>query len=283
MQLIKSQEELQGFLDDLRSRQATLGFVPTMGALHQGHVSLVQRALQENDACIASIYVNPAQFNDPKDFECYPRQEGSDIHTLAQASCTAVFLPEYSTIYPKGNTASTEVHYEVAQGLEGKHRPGHFSGVVAVVRRFFELIAPDRAYFGLKDYQQYLVIRAMAAELNMGIDIVGCETVRDPDGLAMSSRNQLLREQDRTTALHISATLREVKAAYSKGERKGLAALGRKLLQGCNGLDLEYFEVLDAKSLRPMEHSAEAQKDEVVALVAARVGGIRLIDNMRLC
>lgn len=281
MQVFESSSALLSYVNTQRSLGHSIGFVPTMGALHEGHTSLISRALKENESVVCSIFVNPTQFNDPNDFERYPRQIEVDLAKLEAAGCQAAFTPNVLEVFPESDPHTYKLG-QVAERLEGSKRPGHFNGVASVVKRLFELVQPDKAYFGLKDYQQFLVIKAMVAQYGLPVHIVGCETVRDPDGLAKSSRNQLLSPGQRKEALHLSKSLIKVKEAFLGGITEGLEAIGVEYLDGHPELDLEYFEVADPDTLAHIGNAPIASDRGAVVLVAARTGDVRLIDNMLL-
>ncbi len=264
-----------------RGRSGSVGFVPTMGALHQGHISLIKRSKAENSLTVCSIFVNPSQFNDPRDFERYPRQHEADTAMLENAGCDILFSPSAETVYPGPDTHTYRLG-PVAERLEGRFRPGHFNGVASVVKRFLEMIRPDRAYFGLKDYQQYLVVRHLTEEYKIQTEIIGCETVRDPDGLAMSSRNKLLSPTDRRKALELFKSLSAAKDAVKRGEKSGLKSIGENYFIGSEKPRLEYFEIADGETLKPIGDGDISRIAHPVALVAAHVNGVRLIDNMAL-
>lgn len=265
------------FIDSAKDK--SVGFVPTMGSLHDGHLSLVRKSLSENGVTVASIFVNPTQFNDSEDFERYPRQYEADQNLLGETGCDVLFLPSVKEIYPQPDQTTYDLG-EVAKVLEGRHRPGHFNGVASVVRRLFEIVRPDRAYFGLKDYQQYLVIKALNEKLDLGVEIVGCDIVRDSDGLAMSSRNQLLSRDEKALALHLSETLRKM----SEKSRNGLSSAeleswGFNYLSSFPEIEVEYVAVVKSDDLRPViDDEAEDRR----ALIAAKVGSVRLIDNIKI-
>ena len=203
--------ELRTYLERNRAEGKSVGFVPTMGALHDGHLSLIKRSGKENDLTVCSIFVNPIQFNNPADLEKYPRMPEKDSELLKTAGCDVVFLPSTEEIYPGGKTVTVDVDFGMLDKvMEGKFRPGHFSGVAVVVKTLLDIVEPDRAYFGKKDYQQLAVIRHMVNTLHMPVEIVACETVREPDGLAMSSRNLRLTPEERERAPEIYHVLRWV-------------------------------------------------------------------------
>jgi pantoate--beta-alanine ligase len=266
-----------------RAAGKTLGFVPTMGALHPGHVALIQRAVSENDLCCASIFVNPLQFNDPKDLASYPRDFEQDARLLEDAGCHMVFTGTLAQFFPEAPQPERIPQHDPgpgAEGVEGAARPGHFAGVATICERLFQTVAPTRAYFGEKDFQQTLVIKDLAKAMGYP-QIVVCPTVRDVSGLAWSSRNYLLSEHERQQAACLSRALFAAQAAWRAGERDPMR-LRAVMLQALRveGVELEYAELRDPEAWsrqRPRAPMPRAQ-----ALVAARVGEVRLIDTLRL-
>lgn len=265
----------------------TLGFVPTMGALHEGHLELVARAVRENDAACVSVFVNPLQFNDPRDFERYPRDFAGDTRSLEDAGAHMVFTGTLSTFFPgelrpDGSLEPARLRDPgpAAEGLEGAHRPGHFAGVATIVARLFEIVRPTRAYFGQKDFQQTLVVRDLARALGYP-RIVVCPTSRERSGLARSSRNTLLSPQDRERAVCLSRGLVAARTAWARGERDA-AALRAALARSVTGpgVELDYAAVRDPE--RWTADEPEGRLRRAIALVAAKVGGVRLIDNLLL-
>lgn len=261
-----------------RTTAGTLGLVPTMGALHEGHAALVDRATGENDAAIASIFVNPTQFGPGEDFAAYPRSEDADLALLETHGAAAAFVPPAEEIYPPGDDTRV-VPGPVASRLEGAARPGHFVGVATVVAKLLAIATPDRAYFGQKDFQQLRVIQTMARDLRLATRIVGCPIVRGPDGLALSSRNAYLSDAERATATALSRGLMEAARAFESGEREAddLRSLVNAELEVW-GLAAEYVSCADPATL--VELSGPV--DRAVLSLAARVGKARLIDNALL-
>lgn len=247
-----------------------------MGALHAGHVSLIHRARSECDFVAVSIFVNPTQFGPNEDFNRYPRPRDADLKICAEAGANLVFYPAVETMFPAGNCTSVDVA-GISEILEGAIRPGHFRGVATVVTKLFAIVLPDRAYFGQKDYQQLTLIRVMTQELNLPIEVVGCETIRDLDGLALSSRNAYLSPTERQAGLCLSRSLRIASKLVDRGERDvaQIEAAMRYEIEKTEGIKLDYAVVVDAASLRALS----AAQPEMVALVAGRVGTTRLIDN----
>lgn len=279
MELLNTREELRRWVEQHRREGLITGFVPTMGALHEGHLSLVRQAARTCDRVIASIFVNPTQFGPGEDFDRYPRQEAQDRALLEQAGCHALFLPGVADIYPPGQQTMVRVE-PLGSELCGAFRPGHFQGVATVVAILFNLVQPRFAFFGNKDYQQVAVIRRMAADLAMPVEIVGLPTVRDADGLALSSRNAYLSPPERAQALALSHALKAAAAAVRNGERDGKAveSLARQVLTDHGVERIDYVAVRRAGTLEAVERFSEAP----VLLLAAHVGKTRLIDNMIL-
>lgn len=282
---LRDVEAARRWCREVRRRGLTLGLVPTMGALHEGHLSLVRRAVEENRRVCASIFVNPLQFDDPRDFARYPHDFEGDARALDSAGCHMVFTGTLAGFFPDvpGASSATIPRRDpgpLALGLEGEHRPGHFAGVATICARLFEVVAPEAAYFGEKDYQQTLVVRDLAAALG-GPRIVVCPTSREPDGLARSSRNALLSPPERARALALSRALFAARRAWTAGVRD-VARLRAVLLAELEqpGIEVEYAEVRDGRDWsapRPGGLPAAPR-----ALVAARVGRVRLIDNLAL-
>ncbi|MGA9564674.1 MAG: pantoate--beta-alanine ligase [Candidatus Korobacteraceae bacterium] len=256
-----------------------LGLVPTMGALHEGHLSLVRAAAAECDAVAASLFVNPLQFGPTEDFEKYPRSLERDAEMLETAGATLLFVPSIAEMYPPGATTYVEVS-DLSTKLDGGSRPGHFRGVATVVSKLFEIVRPDRAYFGQKDAAQVALLRKMVRDLDMDVEIVVCPIVREPDGLAMSSRNAYLNPEQRRQALALSRSLREVKSAVGAGEHDAqkLVAIGTRFIAAEPGAKLDYFVVVDPDTLEAVKNVSQG----TLVAVAAWVGTTRLIDNLVL-
>lgn len=259
------------------SQRGTVGFVPTMGALHAGHLTLVRRARAENDRVIASIFVNPLQFGPREDFDRYPRDLEGDRRLLQEAGVDALFYPDVAEMYPPGFDTRVEVQGALTAVLEGKARPGHFAGVTTVVGKLFLITQPSRAYFGMKDAQQLLVIAKAVRDLQWPITIVPCATVREADGLAMSSRNRYLRPPERAAAATIPQALAAGQALFDRGERRAdpIRAAVRALLDADLLLKIEYVSCAD---LRTLEEVAQIS-DRALLSLAVRIGRTRLIDN----
>jgi pantoate--beta-alanine ligase len=247
-----------------------------MGALHEGHASLVRRARRECDVVVVSIFVNPTQFDQGEDLRRYPRTLRHDLAVLRRDGCDLVFAPSVRDMYPEGFSTLVQPG-ALARDLEGAHRPGHFTGVVTVCLKLFTVCKPHRAYFGAKDYQQALVVRQMVADLNLDLNLVICPTVRDPDGLALSSRNRFLSPAERASALALPRAIREAARALRSGRITPDRAQtrGRSALTRTRGLSLDYFQVREAGTLRP----GRPGDSRLVILAAVRVGSTRLVDN----
>lgn len=277
MNIYKTAEELRSFVTEERKQGHRIAFVPTMGALHEGHLSLVRRALKENDCCIVSVFVNPTQFNNPRDLETYPRTLDADSRLLASIGTTALFAPEVETIYPEPDTRVFHVG-AVAEVMEGKYRPGHFNGVMQVVSRLFDLAQPDCAYFGEKDFQQIAVLRAMAREIKSPVEIIACPIVREEDGLARSSRNTLLSEEGRAQAPNIYRILSESRTWSKELSPKAVIERATQLLDAIPTLRVEYFEIVDADTLQPITRWEDSPKPH--GCITVYCGDVRLIDNI---
>jgi pantoate--beta-alanine ligase len=267
--------ELQRHLNRLREAGNSIGFVPTMGALHAGHLSLIKQAQQRCDVVVCSIFVNPTQFNDPKDLEIYPRPIAADIVKLEQVGCDVLFNPEVDEMYAANETWHLDIG-ELENLLEGKFRPGHYQGVTQVVNKLFNIVEPDIAFFGQKDYQQFLVINRMVELLGMPVKLVMCPIEREADGLAMSSRNIHLSAEDRLHALVLFKTLNAVKQNFDVDNISKLKHSAAMAITNEPGIMPGYFEIADAETLRPANKNTRS----FVALVAATVGKTRLIDNV---
>ncbi len=259
-----------------RRADQTIGFVPTMGALHAGHVSLIELARAECDFVVVSIFVNPTQFGPHEDFNRYPRPRERDLELCANAGADLVFYPTVATMYPPGHRTVVEVS-GLSDILEGQIRPGHFRGVATVVTKLFLIVLADKAYFGQKDYQQQLLIRVMTRELDLPTTVVTCPTLRDPDGLAMSSRNAYLSAAERQAGLCLSQALRLAERLFTEGERDvhRVEAAMRSHLEATPGAILDYAVIVHPETLSPLTNA----ESEMVAVIAARFGTTRLIDN----
>jgi len=277
MLIFRKASELSSHIDILKSKGLKIGFVPTMGALHEGHLALVDRAALENDEVVVSIFVNPTQFNNANDLERYPRTEPEDLDKLKTTGCTMVFLPSVDEIYPDNVSSEKFELGHLDTIMEGLHRPGHFQGVATVVKRFFDIIKPHKAYFGKKDYQQLLVIKKVAERSE--VEVIGHGIERNNSGLALSSRNALLSEKEKEEALIIYQNMlwakREVKNNSPEQIKKTIENNFKD-----SPLSLEYVEIVNAKDLLPISRWEEARHARI--FMAAYCGEVRLIDNLSL-
>jgi pantoate--beta-alanine ligase len=275
MRIVRTVEELRRTLTPERRAERTIGLVPTMGAFHAGHRSLMERAAQECDVVVVSLFVNPAQFGAGEDLDAYPRDEARDVETARAAGVDVLFAPPVEEVYPTGFATTVRVA-GLGEPLEGLQRPGHFDGVATVVTKLLNMAQPDVAYFGQKDAQQALVVRRLARDLDIPVRIAVCPTVREPDGLAMSSRNAYLAPQERARAVALRRALDAAEAAVAAGERDA-AAVARAARGAMAPYDVEpeYLALVSAETLAPVARV----EDEVLVAVAARVGPARLIDN----
>ena len=278
MKLVHTIQELRVELDVLRKVGKKIGFVPTMGALHEGHASLVRRAVEENDIVVVSDFVNPTQFNDKNDLLKYPRTLEAECELLKKEGTAFVFAPSVEEIYPEPDTRQFS-YAPLDTVMEGKFRPGHFNGVCQVVSKLFMIVEPDKAYFGEKDFQQLAIIREMVKQMQFPLEIVGCPIVREEDGLALSSRNARLSEEQRQQALNISKTLfasKEYAATHSVAETQKFV---EDSIASSEGLELEYFELVDGTTLQKISDWNET--DYVVGCITVFCGEVRLIDNIK--
>lgn len=280
MQVFHKIADLQNRLFDDRKKSKSVGLVPTMGALHEGHASLVKKSIEDNDITVVSVFVNPTQFNDPKDLSSYPRDLDADCKLLETIGADYVFAPSVEEMYPTPDNR----HFEfppVTTVMEGAHRPGHFNGVCQVVSRLFYIVRPDRAYFGEKDWQQIAVVKAMVKSLCLNVKIVECPIVRESDGLARSSRNVLLSDDERKTAPNIFKALKEG-VEYSKTHSvKETHDYVVNKINASDGLDVEYFEIVDGDSLQDVDNWNDS--DYIVGCITVYCGKrpVRLIDHIK--
>ncbi len=278
MNIVHTIKDLQAALEALRAQGKTVGLVPTMGALHAGHASLVKRCVAENDATVVSVFVNPTQFNDKNDLAKYPRTLDADCRLLEACGATFAFAPSVEEMYPEPDTR----HFSYAPldtVMEGAFRPGHFNGVCQVVSKLFDIVKPDRAYFGEKDFQQLAIIREMVRQMHFSLEIVGCPIVREEDGLALSSRNMRLSAEERQQALHISKTLfesRDYAATHTVAETQRFV---EDSIAAVSGLRLEYFELVDGDTLQKIANWEDT--DYAVGCITVFCGEVRLIDNIK--
>jgi pantoate--beta-alanine ligase len=278
MQVVNSIGQLKVILSGYRKQGRTIGFVPTMGALHNGHLSLVSFSNRDNDVTVVSIFVNPTQFNDKNDLKNYPRTLEADLALLDQNEADIVFAPSEAEMYPEPDNRVFDFG-NIDKVMEGAHRPGHFNGVAQIVSKLFAAVEPDKAYFGDKDFQQVAVIKQMVRQLNLFVKIVPCPIVREPDGLAMSSRNVLLLPNQRKEATLISKTLFESQKLAESYDVENLKAWVIDTINKNSELKVEYFEIVDDVDLMPIKSWME--QNEKVGCIAVKVGNVRLIDNIR--
>ena len=278
MKLVHTIHELRVELEVLRKEGKKIGFVPTMGALHEGHASLVRRAVEENDVVVVSDFVNPTQFNDKNDLLKYPRTLEADCELLQKEGTAYVFAPSVEEIYPEPDTRQFS-YAPLDTVMEGKFRPGHFNGVCQVVSKLFMIVEPDKAYFGEKDFQQLAIIREMVKQMQFPLEIVGCPIVREKDGLALSSRNARLSVEQRQQALQISQTLfksQEYAVAHTVAETQKFV---EDSIASSEGLELEYFELVDGTTLQKISDWNDT--DYAVGCITVFCGDVRLIDNIK--
>ncbi|WP_372752348.1 pantoate--beta-alanine ligase [Labilibaculum sp.] len=277
METVKLVADIKAKISKFKDEGKTIGFVPTMGALHKGHLSLTEASVKNNDITVVSIFVNPTQFNNPNDLSTYPRTLEADLEQLSHYNPDLIFIPEVSEIYPEPDTRKFDFGL-LDRVMEGKNRPGHFNGVAQVVSKLFDIVNPDNAYFGQKDFQQVAVIKQMTQDLKLNVNIVSCPIIREKDGLAMSSRNLLLSEEQRKNACKISETLfkaRNLAAELSVHELKDWVI---KEINKNSYLSVEYFEIVNDTSLEEIKDWKELNNK--VGCITVQVGKIRLIDNI---
>lgn len=278
MRVINTINDLKLLLAENRRAGKSIGLVPTMGALHAGHASLVERAVKENDVVVVSVFVNPTQFNDKNDLKNYPRTLEADCALLEKIGATVAFAPSVEEMYPEEDTRQFSFA-PLDTVMEGACRPGHFNGVAQIVSKLFYAVEPDRAYFGEKDFQQLAIIREMVRQLDMPLEIVGCPIVREEDGLAMSSRNTLLSDDERERALTISSTL-FASVDFSKvNTLEATKAFVEDMINDTEGLELEYYQIVDGNTLQEIQEWGDSEY--VVGCIALFCGKIRLIDNIK--
>lgn len=278
VQIVNAIAELKQLLDQARKAGKSVGLVPTMGALHDGHASLVRRSVGENDITVVSDFVNPTQFNDKNDLASYPRDLESDCRLLDSVGADYVFAPSVEEMYPEPDTRQFDFT-PLDKVMEGPNRPGHFNGVAQIVSKLFYAVEPDRAYFGEKDFQQLAIIRRMVEQLGLSVEIVGCPIVREEDGMALSSRNMLLSKAERKLAANISRTLF---SSREYARQNTLTATRKYVIDGINsfdGLEVEYYEIVNGTTLQPVSDWGDAPY--IVGCVTVRCGKVRLIDNIK--
>lgn len=278
MKLISTIKDLKSLLDECRAEGKTVGLVPTMGALHQGHASLVERAVKENDVVVVSVFVNPTQFNDKNDLKNYPRTLEADCALLEKIGADIAFAPSVEEMYPTEDTRQFSFA-PIDTVMEGACRPGHFNGVAQIVSKLFYAVEPDKAYFGEKDFQQLAIIREMVRQLDLKLEIVGCPIVREADGLAMSSRNTLLTADERQRALTISRALFDSLDYAAGNSLAATKAFVEEKINSTPGLELEYYQIVDGNTLQEINEWSDS--DYIVGCIALFCGKIRLIDNIK--
>jgi pantoate--beta-alanine ligase len=277
VEVIRDREALVAALDALRADGGRVAFVPTMGALHAGHVALIEAAKRPGTRVVASIFVNPTQFGAGEDLGRYPRREQSDLRMLTEAGCDLVWMPSVEVMYPEGH--ATTIHVAgVSEGFDGETRPGHFDGVATVVAKLFNQVRPDVAYFGEKDFQQLAVIRRMVADLDFGIEVIGVPTQRDDDGLALSSRNIYLDEEQRGKAVALPRALGVAARAIGRGEDVATVLADARATLTAAGFEIDYMALADSETLVPDPAADRPRR----LLAAARMGSTRLIDNIAI-
>lgn len=277
MNVINTVADLQKWLSQPAIKNKNVGFVPTMGALHEGHLSLVKQAAEQSDIVVVSIFVNPTQFNNANDLVRYPRDMNTDIDLLNSVKCDVVFAPGIEDVYPQKDTRIFNFG-DLENVMEGKYRPGHFNGVAQVVSRLFDIVKPDKAFFGLKDFQQLAVIKEMVNQLKLSVEIIPCNIVREPDGLAMSSRNRRLTDMQRKNAPVIAGTLFDscnFVPGLSVDEIKNKVI---EAINNVNGMKIEYFEIVNGYTLKAVDNWDNSEY--IVGCIAVFAGEIRLIDNV---
>ena len=279
IRIVDNVKDMQALSNRIKKEGRIISFVPTMGALHEGHLSLMRVAKEKGDFLVVSIFVNPTQFGPNEDFNKYTRDLEGDIKKIREIGVDVVFSPDVNEIYPEGFETYVEVQ-ELQKPLCGQFRPGHFKGVTTVVLKLFNIIKPDIAVFGEKDYQQLLIIKKMVRDLHLEIEIIGMPIIREEDGLALSSRNAYLSHEDRTRALALSESLREIEKRFKEGNKNtnDLVQFGIEILNESHVTDIDYLEIRNGNSLGSAK---EAQPGDIVA-IAARIGHTRLIDNTKL-
>ncbi len=279
MKVFTSKNNIEKALQRARETGKTIGLVPTMGMLHAGHISLVEKSVSENDITVCSIFVNPAQFNNREDFVKYPKNIDADLELLNGANCDIVFLPEEKEMYPEGESREKIDLGYVTKPMEGKFRPGHFEGVAQIVSRLTELVKPHHSYYGEKDYQQLLVVKKLFKCKGFDGKVVGCAIKREKCGLAMSSRNERLSEVDKQRACFIYECLREARKMVFHSEPRKVERVMKDRFKSRPEFDLEYFTIADERTLQPFEGDA---LEHARIFTAAHLSGVRLIDNLKV-
>lgn len=278
MEVFSKIAEIQEFLDSKRKSNKSIGFVPTMGSLHAAHQSLVQCSTRENNITVVSIFVNPLQFNDKSDFERYPRDLDADFSLLSLSACNVVFVPSEKELFPENQKSDYDLG-ELDLTMEGKYRPGHFQGVATVVHRLFDIIRPDKAYFGMKDFQQLTIIRHVTKQLSLPVEVVACPTLRESSGLAYSSRNKRLDENQIARASVIYKTISAIPSLKTKKSLADIKKWVKKTINETEGLELEYVEIVKKETLKPI---SEGDYKNSICCVSVYCGNVRLIDNFEI-
>ncbi len=279
MEVFRHKITMNRWVREGKSCGKSVGFVPTMGALHAGHLYLVRRALEDNDLVVCSIFVNPIQFNKPEDLAKYPRTPDADLEQLERMGCHAVFSPDIQEMYPRKETCTFDFGH-LDKVMEGRHREGHFNGVAIVVDKLFRITEPDKAYFGEKDFQQLQIVKVLARMEGHEAEVIGCPTVREPDGLALSSRNVRLTASQRREAPKIYQALQAARELYPETSAEEIIRKVKARINASPELEVEYFEVVRARDLLPA--TAAHPGEPVVGCVAVHAGDVRLIDNLKL-
>ncbi|EIA09837.1 pantoate--beta-alanine ligase [Flavobacterium frigoris] len=281
MHIFNGKEALMDYLKSIKTPHSTIGFVPTMGALHQGHLSLMQQSLDENENTVVSIFVNPTQFNNPDDLSKYPRTMEADIAKISGLSSEIIlYAPSTEDVY-EGKILSQEFNFDGLENqMEGKFRPGHFNGVGTIVKRLFEIVSPTNAYFGEKDFQQLQIVKKMVEKNNIAVNVVGCPIFRESSGLAMSSRNERLSKQQRTESALIYQILNDAKEKFKNNSAKSVTEWVEKLFKKNASFELEYFQIADETALLPCERKNKTKNYR--AFIAVNINNIRLIDTISL-
>lgn len=281
MEILKTKSEIKSRINELKSKGLKIGFVPTMGALHLGHISLLKKSTEENDITVCSIFVNPTQFNNPDDLQKYPRTFETDCEILERNNCNIVFNPSESEMYPEPDNRVFDFE-GLDKVMEGKFREGHFNGVAQIVSKLFEVVHPHKAYFGIKDFQQLAIIRLLNRKYlnNLNIEIVSCEIIRESDGLALSSRNVRLNAEERYEAILISDILYKAQARYKNFTVEALKELVFNTIDENQHMETEYFEIVDENTLQPIQNWNDSEI--IRGCIAVYVGEVRLIDNVKI-
>ncbi|PQJ68940.1 pantoate--beta-alanine ligase [Polaribacter butkevichii] len=280
MKIFNTKQEIKAYLTSLKEKNKTIGFVPTMGALHQGHLSLITKAKKKNDLVVVSIFVNPTQFNNQEDLITYPKTIENDTKLLESVSCDVLFFPSVAEIYAENITSENFDFDGLEHQMEGKFREGHFNGVGTIVKTLFEIVTPDKAYFGQKDFQQLQIIKKMVKKNNLPVKIKGCPIFREEDGLAMSSRNTRLSLEHRAAAPFIFKTLKKVRKKFGTENATKITEWVENQFKKHPLLNLEYFTIADEKTLETIKNKESNNKYR--AFIAVFAGEIRLIDNIQL-